>query len=451
MGYARIVSGGPDGRYTIDLDYGQAQKDALQAASSALLAQLDASIAALAVDLAASDAKETAQREKVLAAQQLVIEQSAGYLPTGSPRPDTSAFKFELLQLGRLQSQHAPLRLKMDALKFDRTRALASAAYWAGVQSTETRDVWCADLTEDAAPGSLVATLEMPGDSNLILLAPGCRPPNSADGALMARELMSPAQAFFNAAIFPGWQKFLPTYRWGTATAVNRAANTMNVALAPAISSAQGLSVNQAGALTGVPVTYLACGAAAFEVGDRVVVKFEGQNWESPRVIGFLDNPKPCGWICIAANTIVTLDTDLIFRLLNNEIIVQAKFNGSEWVNMPILTENTIPGIQWTYFLEVTEDEDIIVDFGRGPDIGGKQIGVINVSVSPAGSGRNLAEIRVVIADATEFNAAFLDTGFAGGRVPFSIKLKGIINTSLYLTEFPNFRDVIPLDYELTG
>lgn len=38
----------------------------------------------------------------------------------------------------------------------------------------------------------------------------------------------------------------------------------------------------------------MTCNAKAFEEGDEVVVQFESQSWEKPRVIGFLSNPKPC-------------------------------------------------------------------------------------------------------------------------------------------------------------
>jgi hypothetical protein len=52
--------------------------------------------------------------------------------------------------------------------------------------------------------------------------------------------------------------------------------------------------VNQASTLTGIAVEYMSCNAEAFEVGDRVVVQFSGQNWASQKVIGFVDNPRPC-------------------------------------------------------------------------------------------------------------------------------------------------------------
>jgi len=38
----------------------------------------------------------------------------------------------------------------------------------------------------------------------------------------------------------------------------------------------------------------MTCHANAFEIDDRVVVQFTAGDWAQPRVIGFLDNPKPC-------------------------------------------------------------------------------------------------------------------------------------------------------------
>jgi hypothetical protein len=222
------------------------------------------------------------------------VAQTQGVLPPGSTGPTTALYRFELQALAKLRAKNAPLRLRMTALKFERTKVLNTIGQWQGYQTLETRSAWCADRTEGVPAGTLVATAEIPGESALVVICPGCRGWTPADGVLTAREVMSPAQAFLNAAILPGWQKFKPTYRWGTATAIDYAANTMSVALAEARSSAQALNVNQASSLSGVPVQYLTCNASAFEVGDRVVVEFQNQQWSQPRVIGFLDNPKPC-------------------------------------------------------------------------------------------------------------------------------------------------------------
>lgn len=44
-----------------------------------------------------------------------------------------------------------------------------------------------------------------------------------------------------------------------------------------------------------VAIEYMNCGASVFEVGDNVVVEFLDMNWNQPKVIGFVDNPRECG------------------------------------------------------------------------------------------------------------------------------------------------------------
>ena len=119
--------------------------------------------------------------------------------------------------------------------------------------------------------------------------------PVYGDGQLWSRELLSPEQVYFNAAILPGWQKDKPTYRWGTASNIDYDNDTMTVTLSDTpTSSAQRLNVNKVSTLSDVPVEYLTCNADAFADGDRVVVQFTGQSWDDPKVIGFVDNPKQC-------------------------------------------------------------------------------------------------------------------------------------------------------------
>lgn len=180
----------------------------------------------------------------------------------------------------------------LQALKLQRAELERTKANLSNVETSETRQAWCADLTEDAA--GEVATIEVPGEPGTVLVAPGGRAPSAGDGALVARELMTPEQAFFNAAILPGWQKWMPTFRTGTITAINSDSDSADVSLDAATSSAQGLGVNQTSSLSGVPVDYMECNAAAFEVGDPCVVRFDGQSWDSPRVIGFPYYPKSC-------------------------------------------------------------------------------------------------------------------------------------------------------------
>jgi len=46
--------------------------------------------------------------------------------------------------------------------------------------------------------------------------------------------------------------------------------------------------------LQDVPIEYMNCNAGAFSDGDEVVVEFTGQDWGSPKVIGFRHDPEPC-------------------------------------------------------------------------------------------------------------------------------------------------------------
>lgn len=187
--------------------------------------------------------------------------------------------------------------------KRQRARALRErmAALEKALEPKEV-EAWCADLTEDAA--GEVKTIEVNGEfgaeGSIRVVAPQEVAPSLAAGDVVAREVQAGAQAYFNAAILPGWQKFKPTYRAGTITRVDAAANVVDVDLDTARSSAQRLEINQSGSLSDVPVRYMTCDASAFEVGDRAIVEFQSQDWTQPVVIGFVERPRGCGVIVLA-------------------------------------------------------------------------------------------------------------------------------------------------------
>jgi hypothetical protein len=112
------------------------------------------------------------------------------------------------------------------------------------------------------------------------------------DGQLQPAAAGTPANIFRNWAMLPGWQKWKPTYRYGVITALDEEADTCAVPLDDAHSSQQGLGIKQTASLADVLVSY----TAVFEVGDHDLLKFKGNDWNSPVVIGFHDNPKPCSW-----------------------------------------------------------------------------------------------------------------------------------------------------------
>lgn len=168
------------------------------------------------------------------------------------------------------------------------------------LQAADVQDptiaAWCADYTKDLT--GEVGTIEVPGDSVVVNIKPGYENGEAydatTDGQLMPTKNGTPASIYYNWAMFPGWQKWKPTYRFGVITAIDYLASTCTVDLDAALSDARQIDINQTDTLSNVPITYMACNGAAFEAGDSVIVKFTDQDWAHPVVIGFKDNPKPC-------------------------------------------------------------------------------------------------------------------------------------------------------------
>ena len=286
MGRGVISDGGTDGQYTISLDYGEDIADLI-------IAQLAAQAAVLESDIDALEA-EIALLESSQASLQLLLSAS---ITTYNASEKTDADKETLAQVSAsvssgdqyLQRKNTKLAVKRLTLANTENRI----SFLQSKSFTETRTVWCADLTEDGT--GAVDTIEINGEQGpLILIAPGAPEYSSSAGYLRSRYAMTPEQAFFNAAILPGVQKFKPTFRTGSISAIDYENDTCTVTLDSATSSAQSLSINQASVLTGIPVEYMTCHAGAFEDGDDVVVQFDGQSWEEPKVIGFQTNPKSC-------------------------------------------------------------------------------------------------------------------------------------------------------------
>lgn len=295
MGKATIVSGGDDGRYTVKIDYGTGVRDAHLQRITARLVKLETEM---------SEAQTKLDAQKVIEASKRAAVESAiaAFAAASSAVPRVPADVDKALKaysdagkaLTKEKGNTAKLRLALEMLQSQKAQLKKDEVYWTSLVLEETRQVWCADLSEDGK-GS-VATIEIPGESKHILIAPEARPVVQSDGALVAREVQTAAQVFFNAAILPGWQKWKPTFRAGTITAIDYVKDTADVLLSEDdVSSAQKLDINQTPALEKVPFEYMTCNSAAFEVGDVCVVQFAGQKWDAPKVVGFFDNPRPCG------------------------------------------------------------------------------------------------------------------------------------------------------------
>ena len=159
-----------------------------------------------------------------------------------------------------------------------------------------TVTAWCADLTTDLS--GVVGTLEIPGERGTVQVRPGymgaATYSATRDGQLQEAIASTPAGVFYNWALLPGWQKWKPTVRWGVLSDLDIDHHTCTVTLDAAVSSAQGLDINQSTVLSSVPIEYMDCNGAAFSNGDNVLVEFNNQDFNDPVVIGFKDNPAPC-------------------------------------------------------------------------------------------------------------------------------------------------------------
>lgn len=292
MGSGTIVSALDDGQYRLSVDYGSDRVNARVALIDARITQRTSEIS----DMAALIATVEADYAVLNAAIDTAISNLKAAITSGGDVAAATAAVNEAVQdaIG-LARELGLLNNKKRELEAEKRQFELSKAALLELDVEQELTVWCADYT--TGKSGEVATIEVPGEPATTLIAPGGRAPTEADGEVVNRLVQDANQAFFNAAILPGWQKFLPTYRFGTITSVNVTADTCSVGLDATESSAQSLGINQSTDLADVPVEYMSCNATAFTVGDRVLVAFENQDWASPKVIGFESNPSPCGLI----------------------------------------------------------------------------------------------------------------------------------------------------------
>jgi len=295
MGRGIIKDNMGAGRYVVELDYGKQIKEdkrrVLLDDSTRMLGEINE-----------LEAKRDIEAQKYRDEQVLfnVLINTYSQQFNENPQGDYTQIKAEINEsAAKLET----IRVSLEAVQ---TQVNLAKSVYAQIQRdlgtlnavgvTQQFNTWCVDYSPDAALGTEVATIEIPGEPDAVVIAPGTRAPTNDDGELRARGLLDPNQAYLNAALLPGWQRWKPTYRKATVTGINYDLGTMTVALDNARSSAQRLPVNFDATLSGVPVEYGACGVGAFELGDRVVVQLESQDWANPKVIGFVSNPKKCSF-----------------------------------------------------------------------------------------------------------------------------------------------------------
>lgn len=204
------------------------------------------------------------------------------------------------------KSKLAELTMRQEAMALQLAAVKKAKEYYRDVPADPQIEAWCADWTQDLS--GEVGTIEIGGQysPSKVLVRPGYNGravwSKARDGQLMHIKCMGDAAAFYNLAMAPGWQKWMPTYRVGTILA--KEGDTCSVRLDMVLSAYhRDASLDVTGAqavLSGVAIEYMSCNGAAFEVGDRVVVEYRNRSAtgeETPVVIGFESHPKPCGFV----------------------------------------------------------------------------------------------------------------------------------------------------------
>lgn len=221
---------------------------------------------------------------------QVTLELGKGFMPDRITTLTTRIAELTVTLAGLPPGdEHDTIELQIAALTRQKTTLEAQ------LPVNPTVSAWCVDNTTDLSPGTVVGTIEVPGERGTVNIRPGfydgAAYDSTRDGLLKPIVACETAEAMFNFAIMPGWQKWQPTYRYALITGINDELNTVSLVMQAATSSMQGLNVNQTGFLYNVPVVYMGAGTSAFSINDEVVVEFINQDWNNPQVIGFKSDP----------------------------------------------------------------------------------------------------------------------------------------------------------------
>lgn len=275
MGRAVIHSSLGAGRYWVDIKYNTKLSDAMKARLTSRISDLEMLISTCEAAIA--------------------VEES-NLLNANNTSPP-SEWKVIFAIKTRL-NEYKRKRWRAVLEKESHTQKIASLDLLIG---TIRREAWCADRTTDLT--GEVGTIEPHGvQAETPILQPGyggnAEYDGDRDGCLQHAQATVPEATFWNLAMLPGWQKWVPIYRTGTILTLDKTKDTATVSLDTAVSTqhpvGQDIDLNVEEILQDIPVDYMNCNAEAFAVGDHVVVWFEDQEWAKAKVIGFVDNPKPC-------------------------------------------------------------------------------------------------------------------------------------------------------------
>jgi len=293
VGKGTILSSLGSGQYSVQVTPDNSCIQAEQARLTTLANNLDAEIASKELEVA----QALLEKEDARLALDIAIAGFAADPPTYTAEQVGQAevaYREAFLTHDRLTKEAAGLRFQQKSYLTEVARLSTISL------PTETKTLWCVDLTEDLTGDvGLLHVNDASDGSAGLLVHPGWGGAAvysyPRDGVSASNEAVGQATSFLFWALKPCVQRHRPHIRVGTVTAVDTGADTVDITLDAAVSSEQRLNINYSTSLASVPVEYMDCNAQAFAEGDRVIVDFQG-SFTTPKVIGFKDNPKPCGY-----------------------------------------------------------------------------------------------------------------------------------------------------------
>lgn len=236
--------------------------------------------------------------------------------PFGSPgyeaalqnvKDKTRIYNIESLTLSNLESVLVALNVEETGLRVE--------INYIGSKKVETKKLaaWSLDYNIAYPLGTEVGTIEIPGEikGNEVWIKPGGVSGNGSvyssvvDGQITQGWGMHSSEVFFALAITPGWQRWRPQFRIGTIIFKDVVLDKVQVSFNQAENSnSEGFYGIPEGSLTLIDVScdYMGSGCGIFEVGDKVIVKFDPASdadilahTYTGKVVGFRENPKPLG------------------------------------------------------------------------------------------------------------------------------------------------------------
>ncbi len=197
----------------------------------------------------------------------------------------------------------ANLQNQIDKKELSKTsfnQRLDYLSYGIDITATDDQQIWCADysldLTGEHATIEVIREWEKglnirPGYDNRSVYD------TDRDGQLEYPIVNTPTATYYNFAIWPGAQRWLPIYRYAVLTSINKSDDTCSLLFESMDSGAgsQFIMENYNG-LSLVPIEYMECNSAPFEIGDDVIVESPSHDftWTDAKVIGYKDHPQPC-------------------------------------------------------------------------------------------------------------------------------------------------------------